>query len=336
VTSSSDVASCFIGSSSEGLGYARALAALLEDAGIRCEQWNLTTFALGEMTMQSLEHALARNSFAAFIATADDETTSRGHAKLSPRDNIIFEFGLFAGRIGRARTFLLVPDDVPDLKLPSDLLGVTVGNFASRSTRPARLNAMRPAATSIIEAVKRVGPLEAPTDPAIANELLMSVSRQLAELRGTVNIRMNAASRRGWERAVLAAVLEPFLARSDDAYSAWLRPASPDGDTLEPVASTNLAQSDPGAHHWKSGEGLAGKVWETGQQASVDALHPHRWFTKRPGCDNETYICVPIGKPGGPEGVLAVGSDEGFDVRAGDFGLLHAYGKLLALAMPRS
>jgi hypothetical protein len=43
---------------------------------------------------------------------------------------------------------------------------------------------------------------------------------------------------------------------------------------------------------------------------------------------------VPIGKARGREGVLGVGSDEGFDVRSGDLGLLHAYGELLALAMP--
>ena len=82
------------------------------------------------------------------------------------------------------------------------------------------------------------------------------------------------------------------------------------------------------------GEGLVGKVWATGQPRAVSQLKHHPWFKPRPGCENETYLCVPIGKPGGPDGVLAVGSDAGFDVRSGDLGLLHAYAELLALAMP--
>lgn len=332
MTPSPETPSCFLGSSSEALPYATVLAELLRERGIECEQWNLTTFALGQTTMEGLEAALARNSFAALVATGDDTTHSRGKAKLSPRDNIIFEFGLFAGRLGRARAFLLVPEDVASLKLPTDLLGVTVGTFPMRTTRRARKNGLRQAAESIADAVDRLGPLDAPTDPAVANELLVSVSAQLAELRALANVNMTALQRETWTQTVLAAVLEPFLARSDDAYSEWLRPR-PRSSVLRVVAATNLDTAHDN-HAWKKGEGLVGKVWETGQPRAVDKLKHHPWFKARPGCENETYLCVPIGKPGGPEGVLAVGSDEGFDVRSGDLGLLHVYGELLALAMP--
>jgi GAF domain-containing protein len=333
VTASSQPPSCFIGSSSEGLPYAKALAGLLEKEDIQCEQWDLTTFALGQTSMESLEAALARNSFAALVATADDKTISRGKAKLSPRDNIIFEFGLFAGRLGRARTFLLVPNHVSTLRLPTDLLGVTVAQFAVRKTSIARRNGMKDAVNKILAAINREGPLEAPSDPALANDLLVSVSRQLGDLRSSARITMTATRREEWENAVLAAVLEPFLARSDDAYSEWLRP-DPNGDVLRVVRAINLDAAH-GNHEWGRGEGLVGKVWETGQPKAVDRLKTHPWFKTRPGCENETYLCAPIGKPGGPEGVLAIGSDAGFDVRAGDLGLLHVYGELLALAMSR-
>lgn len=324
--------SCFVGSSYEGLPYARALVDLLRERDIACEQWNLTTFALGQTTVENLEAALARNSFAALVATSDDRVVSRGKARLSPRDNIIFEFGLFAGRLGRTRAFLLVADDVSSLKLPTDLLGVTVGTFPIRASQPARKNGMRESAEAIADAVRRLGPIEASTDPALANELLVSVSAQLAELRTSASVRMSAARRSTWMRSILAAALEPFLARSDDAYSEWLRP-EPNSDVLRVVGATNL-DGDHTDHTWRKGEGLVGKVWETGQSRAVDKLKHHPWFKPRAGCENETYLCVPIGKPGGPEGVLAVGSDTGFDVRSGDIGLLHAYAELLALAMP--
>lgn len=329
---SAETPSCFVGSSSEGLPYARALVDLLRERDIACEVWNLTTFALGQTTVEGLEAALARNSFAALVATSDDKTISRGKARLSPRDNIIFEFGLFAGRLGRTRAFLLVPDDVSSLKLPTDLLGVTVGTFPIRATKAARKNGMRESADAIADAVNRFGPIEASTDPALANELLVSVSAQLAQLRTSASVKMSAARRDTWMRSILAAVLEPFLARSDDAYSEWLRP-EPASDVLRVVGATNL-DGDHADHAWRKGEGLVGKVWETGQPRAVDKLKHHPWFKPRPGCENETYLCVPIGKPGGAEGVLAVGSDAGFDVRSGDLGLLHAYAELLALAMP--
>jgi len=191
---------------------------------------------------------------------------------------------------------------------------------------------MRSAAAAIAEAVEREGPLEAPSDPALANDLLVSVSAQLAQLRTSAKVSMTLAQRETWEKTVLAVVLEPFLARSEDAYSEWLRPDS-GTDVLRVVRAINL-EAGHEAHQWKRGEGLVGKVWDTGRSKAVDKLKHDPWFRPRPGCDNETYLCSPIGKPCGPEGVLAVGSDAGFDVRPGDLGLLHAYGELLALAMP--
>jgi predicted nucleotide-binding protein len=51
--------------------------------------------------------------------------------KPSPRDNVIFELGLFMGALTRTRTFVLAPSQV-DLKIPSDLLGVTFLRYARR------------------------------------------------------------------------------------------------------------------------------------------------------------------------------------------------------------
>jgi predicted nucleotide-binding protein len=56
----------------------------------------------------------------------------RGFAAVAPRDNIIFEAGLFTGTLGRARTFLVYCRDTK-ISLPSDLAGVTAATFAERS-----------------------------------------------------------------------------------------------------------------------------------------------------------------------------------------------------------
>ena len=60
--------------------------------------------------------------------TATSGMASRDVTTLSPRDNVIFELGLFMASLGRARTFLL-KQDAPDVKVPSDLAGLIVGTF---------------------------------------------------------------------------------------------------------------------------------------------------------------------------------------------------------------
>jgi hypothetical protein len=327
-----DPVTCFIGSSKEGLGYANALAAHLETHAITCEVWT-DAFDLGKTTVEGLEDALARHSFAVLIATADDLTTSRRKAKMSPRDNVILEFGLFVGRLRRDRAFLLVEETDKPIKLPTDLLGVTLGFFPSRRTARAKKTSLAEPAAKVAAQIEKLGPLETPSDPAVANDVTMSASRLIDELRTIRKVTMSAAHRNSWTKRVLAAALEPFLARADDAYAAWLRPDAT--NVLKIVEAVNLQEDEWQQHEWKQGEGMAGKVWENARALAVDKRRRHPWFVARPGCANETYLCVPLGKPSVPEGLLVVGSDEGFDVRSGDLALLAVYAGLLGFAMPK-
>ena len=48
-----------------------------------------------------------------------------------PRDNLLFELGLFTGALGRARTFMVYCRD-DKLHLPSDLAGVTAATYPAR------------------------------------------------------------------------------------------------------------------------------------------------------------------------------------------------------------
>ena len=69
--------------------------------------------------------------FAILLLTPDDTTTSRDQQRFAPRDNVVFELGLFMGCMGRQRCFL-IQEDNRELRLPTDLLGVNRDIYALR------------------------------------------------------------------------------------------------------------------------------------------------------------------------------------------------------------
>lgn len=87
--------------------------------------WPVETFKTGSYLLEDLEAELGIADFAVAIAQDDDIGESRGTRKAVPRDNVIFELGLFMGRLGRKRTILMVPEG-KDVKLPSDLRGISI------------------------------------------------------------------------------------------------------------------------------------------------------------------------------------------------------------------
>jgi Predicted nucleotide-binding protein containing TIR-like domain len=120
----------FIASSSEGIDVATAVRRLLLselDQIAEIESWT-RAFELSATYIESLEEIADKSDFAVMVLTPDDVTTSRKKQKKAPRDNVIFELGLFMGRLGRDRCYL-VQEDRPDLKLPSDLLGLKAATF---------------------------------------------------------------------------------------------------------------------------------------------------------------------------------------------------------------
>lgn len=80
--------------------------------------------------LESLLQVAHTLDFAVLVATPDDTVVSRGVENPTARDNIILEFGLFAGALGRTRTYLLATGE---LKLPTDVLGLTRLSFRAQS-----------------------------------------------------------------------------------------------------------------------------------------------------------------------------------------------------------
>src|SRR5690242_8595998 len=119
--------SVFIGSSTEGLEFARAARSLL-DRDSEITMWNEGFFALGSIFIETLINELPRFDFAILVLTPDDLVHSREIATFGPRDNVVFELGLFMGSLGRRRTFLLCPANAK-VKIPTDLSGLTTAAF---------------------------------------------------------------------------------------------------------------------------------------------------------------------------------------------------------------
>ena len=120
----------FIASSSEGLKVAEAVRGLLQrQLGDKAEVMPWTEkFEFSATYIESLERVSSEHDFAVLVLTPDDAITSRKTKKVAPRDNVVFELGLFIGSIGRERCFL-VHEESRDLKLPTDLLGVKPATF---------------------------------------------------------------------------------------------------------------------------------------------------------------------------------------------------------------
>jgi len=118
----------FIGSSSERLDLAYSIQQNLDnDAQITV--WTQGVFKLSNSSLDSLLSSLDNFDFAIFVFHPDDVTQIRGKTFDTVRDNLIFELGMFIGRLGKERVFFLVPKTIDQLHLPTDLLGINPGIY---------------------------------------------------------------------------------------------------------------------------------------------------------------------------------------------------------------
>ena len=116
----------FLGSSGKQEKLLQALTRGLEDVA-HVEPWT-TSFNPGTTTLERLVELAHEVDLAAFAFARDDWTAGSqpaspptGSGQASPRDNVVFEAGLFGGVLGMRRTFIL---HASGSKLPSDLLGL--------------------------------------------------------------------------------------------------------------------------------------------------------------------------------------------------------------------
>jgi len=234
-----------VGSSSEGLPYAEALKDLLAPE-VDATLWNKDLFLPGEYPVESLEAATRHFDGSVIVATADDRVISRGTEVSAPRDNLLFEFGMFVACFGRRRALLMV-DSLPTTKLPSDVSGLTVIPFTKTTPPPDGLGT----AAESLKSRATVWRDRLPVEPEVVEQLDRVLRLSLSE----VHDRTGFASDIG---------LHIFLVH----------------DRTDPpqLVRVSRARSNPKSPRpWPPflrGSGLVGRCWETGNSQFVDLTIP--------------------------------------------------------------
>src|ERR1035437_3747201 len=124
----------FIGSSKESDWIAKAARESLDSCG-EVDVWTTEVFKPGHSYLSDLLKQVAISDFAVIVAAADDIAEIRGEQQWIPRDNVIFELGLFTSVLGPERAFILCATGSKTVKLPTDLLGHTFVPFRDVAER---------------------------------------------------------------------------------------------------------------------------------------------------------------------------------------------------------
>ena len=143
----------FLGSSGQQAELVEALTGRLEEVA-QVEPWT-TVFNAGRNTLERLVELSHEVDFAAFVFAQDDWTAASSDAEsgqASPRDNVVFEAGLFGGALGMRRSFILHANGA---KLPTDLLGLTSIRYGDASS-PEELATVNDKLRKAIEAEGRI------------------------------------------------------------------------------------------------------------------------------------------------------------------------------------
>ncbi|MBP7705318.1 MAG: nucleotide-binding protein [Caulobacter sp.] len=148
--------SIFIGSSVEGLDVAYSLQQSLEYDS-EPTVWSQGIFNPTQAAITDLLAETRHSDFALFVFSADDVRIMRDSKASVPRDNVVFELGLFIGGIGVDRCFFVMPRDEEPLQLPSDLLGLTPITYNAGRSDGRLLAALGPAVHQVRSQLRRLG-----------------------------------------------------------------------------------------------------------------------------------------------------------------------------------
>src|SRR3954447_26802581 len=241
----------FLGSSAQQEKMLIALTRGLQDIA-EVEPWT-TVFNPGVSTLDRLVEPTREVDFAVFVFAQDDWTT-RGASpdaaspEASPRDNVVFEAGLFGGALGIRRTFILHANGA---KLPTDLLGLTSIRY-DPDTTPAIVRQINEKLRKAIDAEGRISRLEgdwwqlsltARTEFEPSSVSLLTISRDRAgalEVAGRSWQEDGTLSARYWSQASKALVDPPGI------FYFWNgeRPRDPDVPQLEGTGEIKLESVD--------------------------------------------------------------------------------------------
>jgi len=247
----------FLGSSGQQEKLVQALTRGLRDVAA-VEPWT-TVFRPGAWTLYRLIELTREVDFAAFVFGQDDWTTqgvspNPASGQASPRDNVVFEAGLFGGALGIRRTFILHANGA---KLPTDLVGLTSIRY-DPDTTPVIVREINRKLRKAIEAEGRVSRLEGvwwqlsltprtELDPSAVSLVTVSRDRTGAlEVAGRSWDADGTLSARVWSEA--------SKERADPVsiFMFWKgeRPRHPNAPQMEGTAEIRLESVDRAGGYW--------------------------------------------------------------------------------------
>jgi len=242
----------FLGSSGQQAHLLQALTRGLADVA-DVEPWT-ATFNPGTTTLGRLVELTREVDFAAFIF-AQDDWTSHGEApgQASPRDNVVFEAGLFGGVLGMRRTFILHANGA---KLPSDLLGLTCVRYAE--TTPAEVKEINQKLRHAIETEGRLAKIEGlwwqhsltlRTEQEPSAVSLLRISR---DRTGALSVNGAAWQEDGTISARYRSEAARELRDPSGIFYFWNgeRPRHPDAPQLEGTGEIRLESVDRASGYW--------------------------------------------------------------------------------------
>jgi hypothetical protein len=259
----------FLGSSGKQKKLLQALTRGLEDVA-DVEPWT-TSFNPGTTTLERLLELTREVDFAAFVFASDDWTTNgppasdpSGSGQASPRDNVVFEAGLFGGVLGMRRTFIL---HARDSKLPSDLLGLTCVRYGDATTA-AEMRIVNQKLRQAIENEGRAARIEglwwqlslterSSLEPSAVSLLRISRDRDGAlELGGRSWQEDGTLSARYWSEAARERKDPPGL------FYYWKgeRPRDPDAPQLHGTGEIRLEAADRAAGYFTTSSDTDPKI----------------------------------------------------------------------------
>jgi hypothetical protein len=184
----------FIGSSRAAMPYANRVRRGLARS-TKAKVWS-SAFQPGQWTLQVILDHASRSDFGVFVLAPDDAAVIKGTRQSTVRDNVLFESGVFMGKLGPRRTFLLWPAEVAEgLRLPSDLEGLTLVTYDPKNLDQAHIAVMRNAIRAMGPALKsgydEIAGLQRQLETRIV-DLDDDPSESLMQILGPI------AARRGW------------------------------------------------------------------------------------------------------------------------------------------
>ena len=145
----------FIGSSVEGLEVAYAIQTELEH-DLESTIWSQGVFNLTRSTLNDLLSALDTFDAAIFVMSPDDVIKMRSNEQTAIRDNVLFELGMFIGRLGPENTFMIKPRYSQNFHVPTDLLGVTPGDYDNQRSDGNLQAALGPFCFQVRKQLKKI------------------------------------------------------------------------------------------------------------------------------------------------------------------------------------